>query len=402
VGEGGEVIALLLALCLQPEAEADRQVAKLRGTPAERRDATDALIKLKKRDKKVRDRLSELLKKEEDPRVQARLEYVLAAVWLESLWNMPLEQNTYVFATATRDRVVVASQQGRVVSLRARDGSTAWTHELNDALYSAPVVAGDEVHVAAYKAKALLRLRADGAKVKATGRPMEISGIQRVTCDGTYLVYPAAQNRLRCEKLADGKGVEIAGAIAGYATAVAEGRVFFVDAQGRVTCADAAKGSIVWQEGRGTWIVGADATRVVVVDTSGTAKSYAVDTGKELWSVSTPDAVRKAVVAGAIVGRRVLIPDYLGTITALDVATGRVAWERRGEANRGWMGGAYAIVGDTIAVPDGGAVAILDLETGRELARKGVDEQAVTGLGACGDRLYAVSYDHVYAFEVSR
>jgi len=395
------VIAILVALCLQPEAEVDRQVAKLRGTPAERREATDALIKLKRRDKKVRDRLAELLKKEEDPRVQARIEYVLTAVWLEALWNTPLEQNSYMFAAATRDRVVVASQQGRIVALRARDGSSEWTHNLNDTIFAAPIVAGDEVHVAAHKAKALLRLRLDGARVKATGRAMEVNGMQRIACDGTYIVYASGQTRLRCEKLADGKSVELANALTSYPAAVADGRVFYVDAQGRVTCADAAKGAVLWQEGRGTWIVGADAARVVVLDAQGTARAYAADTGKESWSQQN-DMMRKGLYATALTGTRVLIPDYQGGLSALNAATGRPEWEHRGGTQSGWGRGAFAVVGDTIAVPDGGAVAILDLESGRELARKGVDEQAVTGLGACGDRLYAVSFDHVYAFEVSR
>ncbi len=395
------MIAVLLALCLQPEAEVDRQVAKLRGTPAERREATDALIKLKKRDKKVRERLAELLKKEEDPRVQARIEYVLTAVWLESLWNIPLEQNSYMFAAATRDRVVVASQHGRIVALRARDGSSEWTHNLNDVVYAAPIVAGDEVHVAAYKAKALLRLRADGAKVKATGRAMDVNGMQRIASDGTYVVYASAQNRLRCEKLADGKSVELANAVASYPAAVADGRVFYIDGQSRVTCADAAKGAVLWQEGRGYWIAGADAARVVVLDSQGTAKAYAADSGKELWSQQN-DMVRKGLYASALTGTRVLIPDYQGGLSALNAATGRPEWELRSGGDRGYGRGAFAVVGDVLAVPDGGAVAIVDLESGRELARKGVDEQAVTGLAACGDRLYVVSYDHVYAFEVSR
>jgi outer membrane protein assembly factor BamB len=113
---------------------------------------------------------------------------------------------------------------------------------------------------------------------------------------------------------------------------VAGGRVFFGDLEGKLFCLSTRDGSEVWKASLpgaivhavGLWKPGADPARAVIVVPCLDGAVYGLDwDGKEKWKVL---ARRGFVTPAKISGDRAIMGSLDGTLYAVDIPAGKLAW----------------------------------------------------------------------------
>ena len=189
----------------------------------------------------------------------------------------------------------------------------------------------------------------------------------------------------------------------GGGLAHADGRLFVTSAYGQLVALDSASGTELWRHRFDAPVTGAPAVRggqVFVVSTDSAAWALNVADGKVLWQRDGTPAPASMVggAAPAVTDRLVLLPFPSGEVVAKQRDTGaetwrsRVAGRRIGMANAGVTGisGDPVVVGNTIFVGNrSGRVAALDAGTGalRWSARDG----AFGPVWPVGDSLFLIS-----------
>ncbi len=210
---------------------------------------------------------------------------------------------------------------GQVVALAAADGHQIWRHPLPGRTESSPLVVGNKVIVGC-------ECNTVYALDKATGKTLWERHV-----NGAVKASPAYSN----------------------------GIVYVGDYGGELNAIRVNDGSIKWQTGsQGTsfgrsgqfYATAAVAFgRVYVGNTDGRMYSFDQQTGRLLWSHSTSNYV----YAGAVAARTADTPatiyfgSYDGTFYALDARTGNERWSVH---NLGAISGAASLVGDTVYVAD--------------------------------------------------
>lgn len=156
---------------------------------------------------------------------------------------------------------------------------------------------------------------------------------------------------------------------------VAEGKVFTLDAAGRVTAFNASTGAVVWtanltppgekdQEGFGGGIA-ADGGRLYAGTGFGLAIALDLGTGKKLWEKNVGSPIRSSPTASA---ERVFIVNRDGQVFCLSGSDGSEIWSFRGMPERASIlaNQSPAVDGDFVIVPyPTGDVVALSVHDGR-------------------------------------
>ncbi len=226
-------------------------------------------------------------------------------------------------APAYSDNTIYLSNldPGQVVALAAYDGHQVWKHPLPGRSESSPLVAGNKVIVGC-ECNTIYALN------KKTGRT-----IWQTHVNGAVKAAPAYSN----------------------------GILYLGDYSGEMTALHVNDGSIKWQTGsQGTsfgrtgqfYATAAVAFgRVYAGNTDGRMYSFDQQSGKLAWSHSTSNYV----YAGAVAARTpdtdptVYFGSYDGNFYALDARTGNERWSQHG---LGSISGAASLIGDVVYVAD--------------------------------------------------
>jgi len=222
-----------------------------------------------------------------------------------------------------RLRVVVGSHDNKLYCLDAAGGKLLWTYESENFINGAPTVGGEGG----------VSTRPAGA-----GRPRPGGRILFGGCDALLHVVAFGGERLRTIDV--GSYVPCSAALAG-------GRAFVGNHEGKLLCADVNTGRIVWTYDRseGPFMsspaVGAD--RVVAGSGDGV---HCVDrkTGKRIWAFATGGTVDSSPV---ICDGRVVFGCDDGTLYVVRLADGKKTWSY--EVGEG-ISSSPAVVGGTIVV----------------------------------------------------
>lgn len=248
-------------------------------------------------------------------------------------WSVPVDGPSAVATDA--DGVVAVTNLGDVVALGPR-GATEWRAQVAEAP-AAPAIAGDAVVVGDREALHAFD-RADGTH--RWSRPLPAPA-HHVAAGAGVAVVADLDGGVFAFDLVDGAPRwELRAVRAVYHEPVVDttrGAVLLVvpDAGGnRLRVLDAATGALRWEypvDGYTAIPVVAD-DRVVVAEGDGRfhAVVLSIDaaTGTRQWASQVPASFESGIEP-AVIGRRVLVVDHYGTVTALDRDTGHLRWERR-------------------------------------------------------------------------
>lgn len=236
------------------------------------------------------------------------------------------------------DLALVTSTRGEVIAYRAATGERVWERRFGAAIESSPLVIGDSFYIGTLSGRVMRMAVANGriewstqvaGDVKAS---LARSGENVVVGDYAGMVHAFRQSDGRLVWRRESPGTAVAGAGRFYAgPAVAYGRVYLGNVNGRMLALDARTGEVAWVRVLGDFIYG----------------------------------------SAAVADRTVYVGSYDRRFYALDAVTGRVRWSfDAGER----ISGSASVIGDTVYVstiartPEDGRTFMLDARTGERLA----------------------------------
>jgi outer membrane protein assembly factor BamB len=218
--------------------------------------------------------------------------------------------------------VLVGSQDAALACLDLAGGALVWKHEIADQIRCSPTVArtsaGDRVFLAGCDGRLHVIDVATGAETTA------------VPIDGPTGTTPAS--------LGD--------------------RVFFGTEGGVFFAIDVVKGEVAWRvaataAGQSYRSSAAVAGDLAIVGFRGKAiEAFAVTDGGRAWKRPMRGRVEASPVVASMTGPDGAAPRPVGTVAALDAATGAVAWEF--DAGGGFSGGAAVADGRVVLASDDG------------------------------------------------
>ena len=141
---------------------------------------------------------------------------------------------------------------------------------------------------------------------------------------------------------------------------VYDGKVFTLDAAGKISALSVSGGSSVWrasttpesekdQEGFGGGLA-ADGGRIYAATGYGYVVAYEAKTGKKLWDKNVGSPIRSSPTAAA---ERVFVVTKEGQVYCLSAADGSELWTYRGMGERASLltNASPAVAGDTVVIP---------------------------------------------------
>ena len=158
---------------------------------------------------------------------------------------------------------------------------------------------------------------------------------------------------------------------------VYDGRVFTLDAAGKVTALSASGGAVGWrasttppnekdQEGFGGGLA-ADSGRIYAATGFGLVVAFEAKSGKKLWEKSLGSPLRASPTAA---GERVFVVTKEGQVFCLSGSDGTELWNFQGQAERAsiLVNASPAVDGDTVVVPyPTGDVVALRVSSGQPI-----------------------------------
>jgi outer membrane protein assembly factor BamB len=191
--------------------------------------------------------------------------------------------------------------------------------------------------------------------------------------------------------------------------ALANGKLYFGDYDGRMHAIRQADGSRVWSVGTSGARFGLSAGsfystpavaygRVYAGNTDGRIYSFASDNGKLAWAKRTGGYVYASPAVAQVPGGKptVYAGSYDGRFYALDARTGRVRWSHNA---KGRISGGATVIGDIVYFSNLGKKSTVGLgaRTGRKVysIRRGAFNPVVSD----GERIYLTGYSSLYAFK---
>lgn len=212
------------------------------------------------------------------------------------LWRKPLDNRAESSPLVVRGRMYFGDEDGQLYALRTRDGSTIWQTKLGGAVKAAPALDGGVLFVGDY--------------------------------GGIMNAVRATDGKIQWRTQDLGVGLGQSGRI--YSTAaVAFGRVYAGDVDGRVYSYDERTGEIAWTFSAGDFVYSGIAagttkgTRPTVYFGSHDRNAYAVDakSGKQIWKEKAGGQVSGPAT---VVGDVVYLSTFSGDATlGFDLKTGR-------------------------------------------------------------------------------
>ena len=259
-------------------------------------------------------------------------------------------------------------EPGQVVALAASDGHQIWKHPLPGRTESSPLVVGNTVYVGC-------------------------------ECNTVYALDAAT-----------GKTVwqrHVNGAVKA-APAYDKGIIYIGDYSGEMTAIHANNGSIKWQTGSqgasfgrsGQFYATAAVAfgRVYAGNTDGRMYSFDQQTGRLAWSHSTSNYVYAGAVAAQTADSppSVYFGSYDGNFYALDARTGNERWVQH---DLGSISGAASLIGDTVYVADLKTTSTygFNVANGRKVFQ--YSDGAYNPVISDGQQLYLTGYKTLYAFK---
>jgi outer membrane protein assembly factor BamB len=269
-------------------------------------------------------------------------------------------------------RIFVSTLSGRVVSLDAETGRAYWGRKLGSRTESSPLVLGKSIVVGSEGGK-LYRLRQRDGRVEWT---YDAGGAIKggpAYHDGKVIVgaYGGTVHAVRASGGGQVWRSSTSGARFGfgsgnfYATpAVAYGRVFIGNTDGKVYSFSADSGRLGWSKGTGSYV----------------------------YAGAAVENVRK-------VGPTVFVGSYDGTFYALNARTGGVRWSY---SSGGQISGAPTVIGDVVYFSTINTTSTFGLSTrsGRRVFFR--DSGAYNPMISDGKRLYWTGYESVSALVPKR
>jgi outer membrane protein assembly factor BamB len=266
---------------------------------------------------------------------------------------------------------IAGAGPGRVVAMDGRTGKIVWAKELASASESSPLAHSGRIYV----------------------------GSQ----DGTVYCLLAKSGRIVWRYKAG--GAVKAGPV------FSQDRIFVAAYGGMITALRAGSGSVIWKSGtsgrsfgRAGNFYGTPAVafgRVYAGNTDGRVYSFAASSGKLAWSHSTGAFVYAAPAVADVPGMKpaVFIGSYSGQFMALDARSGSVIWSKGGY---GKISGAASVIGDVVYFSSLSARRTWGLaaRSGRTLwsLGRGAFNPAISD----GIRLYITGYSSIYGFAPTR
>jgi outer membrane protein assembly factor BamB len=266
---------------------------------------------------------------------------------------------------------IAGAGPGRVVAMDGRSGKIVWAKNLGSASESAPLAHAGRIYVGSQDGTVYCLLAKSGRTV------------WRYRAGGAVKAAPAFSNE----------------------------RIFVAAYGGNVTALRARNGSVIWHAGtsgrsfgRAGNFYGTPAVafgRVYAGNTDGRVYSFAASSGKLAWSHSTGNYVYAAPAVADVPGMRpaVFIGSYSGQFMALDARSGSVIWTKDGY---GKISGAASVIGDVVYFSSLSQrrTFALGARTGRTLWTfgRGAFNPAISD----GIRIYITGYGSVYGFTPKR
>jgi len=201
-------------------------------------------------------------------------------------------------------KVFFGSGDGNVYAVDAETGLLQWKYGTGDVVHASPAVAGNTVYVGSWDSY-LYAIDADTGEKKWSFKSGE---------------DPAMHNQVGFQS----------------SPAVVDGTVYVGCRDAHVYAIDAATGRKKWDYPTSkSWVIGTPAVRdgTVYVGTSDSARFMALDakSGRLRFNF---DAKAYVFSSAAIAGDFVYVGNHNGKLYALDVATGKAAWEFRTDASK--------------------------------------------------------------------
>lgn len=327
-------------------------------------------------------------------------------------WSMDAGSLVEFPPIITGGDVVVATNRGKAFSIRAGTGEVRWRRTLGGVVASSPAVytlpggrrgvlfttmAGDVVALAPATGGVMWRLRLRS--------PIESSPL----VVGTMAYVGTKDNRVLAVDLRRRRAawtVRVPGAVKG-SLALAGGNVIVGDYAGVVTALRARDGARRWQtttpggplRGAGRFYAGPAVAygRVYIGNVNGRVLALSAATGRINWVHGVDDYV---YASAAVADRTVYVGSYDHRLYALDAVTGKVRWQRDARER---ISGSATVIGDLVWVstlaknPRQGVTIAYDTATGRERFRF-PDGRYATPVGIKG-RLILTGVRTVYGLE---
>ncbi|WP_045389542.1 PQQ-binding-like beta-propeller repeat protein [Falsirhodobacter sp. alg1] len=264
------------------------------------------------------------------------------------------------------DRIAVAANRSVPISLPAQT-STAWTHRGGNAqhlagngLLSAQPVRAWSVEFGEGNSR---RQRIAAAPIVADGR------VYAMDAEGRVAAVSTAGQKLWSTPL---RPVRERSKISGGGLAFGSGRVFATTGYGELIALDAASGAILWRQDLGAAAIGApsfDGGKIYVVGRDGTSWSVDASNGRVEWTVmgTTEIAGMLGTASPAVTSSSVIFPFSSGDVVSVSRISGARNWSSAVAGQR--RGRAYAMLPDITSDPVvSGSTIYVGNQAGRTVA----------------------------------
>jgi outer membrane protein assembly factor BamB len=307
------------------------------------------------------------------------------------------------------NRLYFIDNDGVYIALDARTGKVIWRKQLSSLNASSPAYYKGVLYSVALEPGQALAVRASDGKVlwrkplpaRAESSPLVIRG---------RMYFGDEAGQFYALDVKDGSTIweTTLGGSVKAAPALDDGTLFVGDYGGKMNAVRAGDGALIWQTSDlGTGITGSGRFystaavafgRVYAGDVDGRVYSFDAKTGEIAWTFSTGDYVYSGVAAADTKGTGPTV--YFGShdrnVYAVDAKSGKQKWA---EASGGQISGPATVVGDVVYVStfSGNSTIGLDLGTGRRVFS--YDDGEYGPVVSDGQTLYLTGGVTVVAFE---
>jgi outer membrane protein assembly factor BamB len=311
-----------------------------------------------------------------------------------------------------RNTLYTLRNKGELFAISARSGRVKWRRRVGGLAASSPGYANGRLYVTTLEPGRITALRAkDGKQVwkrnlgsRSESSPLVLKGrVYFGSENGTVYAMRARDGHVRWAYRAGGA------VKAGLA--YNKGLLYFGDYSGAVTAIRVKNGSRAWSTGTRGRTLGRSGNfystpavafgRVFLGNTDGRVYSFAARTGQLAWSHSTGAFVYASPAVARVPGTKpsVYIGSYDGRFYALDARSGDTIWKHNAG---GKISGGATVVGRVVYFSNLGAKSTsgLDVRNGKRVFY--VERGAFNPIISDGRRLYLTGYSSLYAYEPKR